>query len=205
MVTFFIILSITLNLVAFLSIINLYTRQNRLKEIEKTQSILLEEMEQSIAAFIIQMKEDNENFLMQLKEVAPTKDTFVQQKEVENNNSSQEDHLLTDSSTHIIKPLKQVAVNKYKQTLVDSKKANAKEDLLFSSQGSNLDINLNGQATRKDDIKALLEEMDPLKDLTIQEQIALLKKQGLTNEQMAQKLKMGKTELELMIKFQTTT
>lgn len=197
MVTFFIVLSITLNLVAFLAIINLYIRQNRLKEIEKTQSVLLEEMEQSIAAFIIQMKEDNENFLVQLKEVAPSKESSKKQGKSTippiNKESSKE------LSNQIIKPIKQVAVNKYKQVVDQTKKVNATNDLLSSLEDSTV-----GQATGKDDVKALLQEMDPLKDLTIQEQIALLKKQGLTQEQIAQKLKMGKTELELMIKFQTT-
>lgn len=197
MVTFFIVLSITLNLVAFLAIINLYIRQNRLKEIEKTQSVLLEEMEQSIAAFIIQMKEDNENFLVQLKEVASSKEPSKKQEKP--TTSSIEKEPAKDLSNQTIKPLKQVAVNKYKQVVDQTKKANATKDLLSSLEDSTV-----GQATGKDDVKALLQEMDPLKDLTIQEQIALLKKQGLTNEQIAQKLKMGKTELELMIKFQTT-
>lgn len=197
MVTFFIILSITLNLIAFLAIINLYIRQNRLKEIEKTQSVLLEEMEQSIAAFIIQMKEDNENFLVQLKEVAPSKEPSKKQEKYTTPSTNIEP--AKDISNQTIKPLKKVAVNKYKQVVDQTKKANATKDLLSSLEDSTV-----GQATSKDDVKALLQEMDPLQDLTIQEQIALLKKQGLTNEQIAQKLKMGKTELELMIKFQTT-
>ena len=210
--TILIIISISFNLIAFLAIINLYARQNRLKEVEKKQAKILEDMEQSIAAFIIQMQEDNEEFLKKVKDVYTAREITSSKKDVPNEvpvlKVEQTPEVKEQSNSPVLSPLKYMAVNKYKQTTKMDLKANPKDDLLFSNvnKANNIDVTAKkGQPNQGEDVKALLEEIKPMEELPIQDQIRLLKKQGLTNEQIAQKLKIGKTELELMIKFHTST
>jgi len=210
--TILIIISISFNLIAFLAIINLYARQNRLKEVEKKQAKILEDMEQSIAAFIIQMQEDNEEFLKKVKDVYTTREITSSKKDVPNEvpvlKVEQTPEVKEQSNSPVLSPLKYMAVNKYKQTTKMDLKANPKDDLLFSNvnKANNIEVTAKkGQPNQGEDVKALLEEIKPMEELPIQDQIRLLKKQGLTNEQIAQKLKIGKTELELMIKFHTST
>jgi len=183
-----------------------------LKEVEKKQAKILEDMEQSIAAFIIQMQEDNEEFLKKVKDVYTTKEQVASNKDVPNEvpvlKVEQTPEVKEQSNSPVLSPLKYMAVNKYKQTTKMDLKANPKDDLLFSNvnKANNIEVTAKkGQPNQGEDVKALLEEIKPMEDLPIQDQIRLLKKQGLTNEQIAQKLKIGKTELELMIKFHTTT
>jgi hypothetical protein len=63
MVTFLLFLSFLLNIVSLLSIVILYSRQNRFLHIEKDQKKIITELEDIISAYLIEMKEENDEFI----------------------------------------------------------------------------------------------------------------------------------------------
>ncbi|TYR77500.1 hypothetical protein FZC79_01410 [Rossellomorea vietnamensis] len=69
MQTFLILISFILNIAALLAIVLLYTRQNRLLEVEKRQEKTVKEMEDVISSYLLEMKEDNDRFIQQFQEV----------------------------------------------------------------------------------------------------------------------------------------
>jgi hypothetical protein len=69
MQTFLILISFILNIAALLAIVLLYTRQNRLLEVEKRQERAVKEMEDVISSYLLEMKEDNDRFIQQFQAV----------------------------------------------------------------------------------------------------------------------------------------
>ncbi|UXH45391.1 hypothetical protein N5C46_04815 [Rossellomorea vietnamensis] len=63
MVTFLLFISFLLNIVSLLSIVILYSRQNRFVNMEKEQKKIIVEMEDVISAYLIEMKEENDEFM----------------------------------------------------------------------------------------------------------------------------------------------
>ncbi|CAN7427672.1 DUF6115 domain-containing protein [Rossellomorea sp. LjRoot5] len=63
MVTFLLFISFLLNIVSLLSIVILYSRQNRFVNMEKEQKKIIVEMEDIISAYLIEMKEENDEFM----------------------------------------------------------------------------------------------------------------------------------------------
>lgn len=58
-----------LNVLLFFAIILLYTRQNRLVEIEKQQRALLLESEELVSSLLAEIREENDRFLQQIMHV----------------------------------------------------------------------------------------------------------------------------------------
>jgi hypothetical protein len=67
MVTFLLFLSFLLNIVSLLSIVILYSRQNRFLNMEIKQKKIIAEMEDVISAYLIEMKEENDEFIRSFK------------------------------------------------------------------------------------------------------------------------------------------
>ncbi|PFG06691.1 hypothetical protein [Bacillus sp. es.034] len=63
MVPFLLFISFLLNIVSLLSIVILYSRQNRFVDMEKEQKKIIVEMEDIISAYLIEMKEENDEFM----------------------------------------------------------------------------------------------------------------------------------------------
>ncbi|MCR8848669.1 DUF2802 domain-containing protein [Rossellomorea sp. SC111] len=60
---FLLFISFLLNIVSLLSIVILYSRQNRFVNLEKEQKKIIVEMEDIISAYLIEMKEENDEFM----------------------------------------------------------------------------------------------------------------------------------------------
>ncbi|TMU87762.1 hypothetical protein FGG79_06525 [Bacillus sp. BHET2] len=67
MVTFLLFLSFLLNIISLLSIVILYSRQNRFVHMEKEQKKMISDMEDVISAYLIEMKEENDEFIRTFK------------------------------------------------------------------------------------------------------------------------------------------
>ncbi|WP_080846425.1 hypothetical protein [Cytobacillus gottheilii] len=70
MTVMLLVLSLFLNILAFVAIITLYLRQSRLIESEKKQAKATEEMEDIISTYLTQMKEENDEFLQKLSDLS---------------------------------------------------------------------------------------------------------------------------------------
>ncbi|CAI9390872.1 hypothetical protein ACTQ5K_07075 [Niallia sp. Sow4_A1] len=183
MVNFLLFLSITLNLIAILSIVILYLRQNRFVDIEKEQKKNIEEMEEIISTFISEIKEDNEQFIEKLYSFQPK---VIQQEK-------REEKEMDDATNVDFKPKElkgnKAMLNVYKNTSPSpSERENNKEDRL-----------------EKEDMEELLNLILPpekeKKEKSIAELASEMQAEGKSIEEIAKTLNKGKTEMELLLKF----
>lgn len=205
MVTFFLILSLLLNIVAFLAIVILYLRQNRFIQAEKKQIKMIQEMEEVISAYLLEMKEENEKFIQRVQEIGLNKETALNrtiQTPTSNRSDLHSDETKKDRTIRIGKAAPFQAVKAYKKNMdnfdLSIEKSNSSpltdgnqavsQNASGDSEDQFLDENIKFE--QKDDyLKSLLKE------------VFSLQKQGLSVEEIAKKLNKGKTEIELLLKF----
>lgn len=195
MTNILIMLSILLNVVALFCIVILYLRQNRFLQVEKKQEKLLSEMEEVISSYLIEMTEENEKFIKRVREtvtksVIPTESTVdlhstippVKEKMAENDKVG---------GSIIRKGTVFQAVQAYKNIAKKDESERVKEEKLKdpSSMGEKPESEIVEEGTTVPD-----------KESTYY-QALLLKKQGLTTEDIARRLNKGKTEIELLFKL----
>jgi hypothetical protein len=201
MVTFFLILSLIFNILAFLAIINLYLRQNRFIQLEKKQEKMMQELEEVMSTFMLEIKEENEQFMNRLQQIGTHKDDEEKKSGETSEPNSSKHHIKRKQTEHAFKIGKAAsfqAVKAYKKNVYDSQKPIKKgksiplTDDSFEIASANDDrfLDKNQEIDQKDDdVKSLLYEA------------ILLQKKGLSLEDIAKKLNKGKTEIELLLKF----
>lgn len=192
MTIFFIIINLILNIIALLSIIILFLRQGKLFQLENNQKKNIQEMEELLSSFVLEMKEDNEQLIKRMKDLKineilsnrnnqnqQTSSKIPYEKTIETGAREEEN----DLSTRLEKTVGHYAIKAYqqqsKQEKVDIQAPITKSEL------SNKQENINFE----------LQE-------SLAAQIGNLKGQGYSLEEIAQKLEKGKTEIELLLKFQ---
>lgn len=204
MINFLLFLSITLHLIAFLFIVLLYLRQNKLMNMESAQAKNLEEMEDIITSFIEQMKEENEEFIEKLTRAK----TVVL-----------DESTTTEASKKDIPTVMEEKVDLDKELEWKPKGVNTNKALLKNYTSSLNKINSIPNEIEREDIEELLnlilpaekveleleEEVEEVKEIekekTLLEEALELKEEGKSIEEIARKLNKGKTEIELLLKF----
>lgn len=192
MTIFFIIINLILNMIALLSIIILFLRQGKLFKIEDNQKKTIKEMEDLLSSFVLEMKEDNEQLIKRIEDLKNAKNFSSQ------NNQNEPSSIKTplektiesdvrdsdnDLSTRLEKTVGRYAVKAYQQQSKQEKvglQAPLKESELPKKQ----------------------ENSNSAQQESLAGQIWNLKDQGYSLEEIAQKLKKGKTEIDLLLKFQ---
>jgi hypothetical protein len=169
MTTFLLFVSFLLNVICLFAIVILYTRQNRLVDMERRQGKMIEEMEETISAYLIEMKEENEAFIDNLHQ---RKSSGVPQK------AGHEVH--SGDGPVDAEPVSPT-----------NKRMNAAKAYKNNSQGGVVDPDQGWTPILPE---ALEEE-------TFISQVLNLHENGLSIEDIAKKLGKGKTEIELLIKF----
>ena len=185
MVNFLLFVSITLNLIAILSIVILYVRQNRFVDMEKEQKKNIEEMEEVIATFITEIKEENEQFIHRLHSIQSQGPNKIE------NHEEQSESALKDTSIDF-KPretkMKKAVLHAYKKPAPLVQEERKTEDRL-----------------EKEDINELLHLILPPekeeKEKTTVEKALEMQAEGKSVEEIAKTLHKGKTEMELLLKF----
>lgn len=231
MTNILLLFSIILNIIALFCIVILYLRQNRFLQVEKKQEKLLGEMEEVISAYLIEMTEENEKFIGKVKELVnrqnpPTASLVNRHKsdkretdeEVDNERENR-----TSGLKHEIKREQKIEPN-LEPDEKGSKKENEEKEFPTFRKGtvyqaaqayksssvvdtkSNLDepVLPFDEPDNKIEEAALPQQANQSGDLSAQSfyyQILLLKKQGLTTEDIARRLNKGKTEIELLLKL----
>jgi hypothetical protein len=183
MQTFLILISFILNIAALWAIVILYTRQNRLLEVEKRQEKAVKEMEDVISSYLLEMKEDNERFIQQFKDVKEGDlarsqnkvEKIKQAAEVSLNNDSQNPKVTADNE-----PFNSPSY--YRQSAVKAYSQNA------------------GNEKRRDADKNN-PPMEISKEDSAYKQILTLQEKGYTLAEIAKELGKGVTEIELLLKF----
>lgn len=183
MLTFLILISFILNIAALLAIAILYTRQNRLLEVEKRQEKAVKEMEDVISSYLLEMKEDNERFLQQFQAVKEGK---------------------FESSQNKVKKIKLAAEKELK---IESRQSEKEPDELpFKAASYKRQSAMKAYTQKAEDESSL--EKDPnlppavtSKEDSVYNQIQTLQEKGYTLEEIAKELGRGVTEVELLLKF----
>jgi hypothetical protein len=172
--TFILIVSIMVNMVAVLAIVILYLRQNRLIQFEKNYKEYTKEVEEIIHTFIIEMKEENEK----IKQLFVDDSGKIQRGEGPRKPSDEEEKI-NHTMTGLPNGYKQKnARNAYENTSLQSAVNHLKEE---KKESDVIDRDL-------DQISILAEAQN-------------MKKQGKTIEEIAKKMGRGKTEIDLLFKL----
>jgi hypothetical protein len=200
MATFLLAISLLLNGISIYFIIILYTRQNRLLEVEKTQEQFKKGMEDEISAFLFEMKEENEEFIKRLHQVSKAThqnvNSTVDQLNVEKKTATPPSSMVAQMDESVPKDwvettgqaFKKQAVKVYQKTI-----ANKNESMTAELQET---VKQTENKNRPPDV----ENEEIYRDLFIN-QVKILQNQGLSTAEIAKKLNKGKTEIELLLKF----
>ncbi|MBP2240156.1 ribosome-associated toxin RatA of RatAB toxin-antitoxin module [Cytobacillus eiseniae] len=211
MTTFFLLLSLFLNILALFAIVILFLRQNRLLQMEKSQEKVLADMEEVISAYLVQMKEENEAFITKVQQVEilpklPFNSTIEKKDNVELSMKEIDQGIskgLAKETTlynRVGKASAHKAVNTYKQYVkAESKDTQSSENDQRIKADSEVTLPPFEEEPNKTENPQKKEELKP----SLINQIIELKKQGYTIEEIAQLLNKGKTEVELLLKFQS--
>ncbi|PLT34187.1 DUF6115 domain-containing protein [Bacillus sp. V5-8f] len=220
MSAFFMFILFILNILTVLAIIILFQRQNRLKQAERIQKESVAEMEELLAAFMMEMKEENDLLLKKVRQLkAPAGNAksspTVGAAEGEKLSSKKKTTYEAEQPNSVILS-KNFAISAYKkQPLNDETEINSgyqpaglkeEEDKVDFSVLDNREnptaSNVNIDSNDTDDFKAALKASLAKGQPTLSEQIFQMHEQGMTIDQIAKKLNRGKTEIELLLKFQ---
>ncbi|WP_338469828.1 hypothetical protein R4Z10_13530 [Niallia sp. XMNu-256] len=192
MIGFLVTVSLTLNLLAFIIIAILFLRQNKLIKMEENLKNPIVEMEDIISAYLLQMKEENDRFISQVNQL---------NKESQNHSS-----LNNDADTKVSeKPSEQNDVEIDSLDFQENDRLNLGKALsnqamiAYQKQNEKITSNLNKSSGIMDKNTAKFEQGYTY---SIGEQIKQLKNEGYSIEDIAKKLNKGKTEIELLLKFQ---
>jgi hypothetical protein len=196
MTIFFIIINLILNIIALLSIIILFLRQGKLFKLEDNQKRNIQEMEELLSSFVLEVKEDNEQLIKRIEEIKIEKTLSSQNKQKEPTSIKKSIEKKTeadvkedvkekenDLSTRLEKTVGNYAVKAYQQQLKQEK--------------------ADSQAYLNDsELPKTQENVNTVYQESLASQVRNLKDQGYSLEEIAQKLKKGKTEIDLLLKFQ---
>ncbi|MFJ5622087.1 hypothetical protein ACIQD3_04980 [Peribacillus loiseleuriae] len=188
-----------LNIFTILAIIVLYTRQNRLGNIEKDQESRAREMEESMAAFVLELKEENDRLIRALA-----------MKDAASNELNSSEKLLLRKTTssslrQSVGPARQIVHAKEEDATSlklpdlpitnDDKLEISTNRLVEHEDGSNQ------RTSFQETLKQELQNHEQQLKSTLSDQVNDLLQKGLTTEEVAKKLNKGKTEIELLLRF----
>ncbi|MFC3882547.1 hypothetical protein ACFOU2_03230 [Bacillus songklensis] len=183
MLAWILIGSFVLHGLSLLSIVVLYTRLSRLKEMEQKQSAMMKEIEEVVSSYLMEMKEQNDEFIQKFQQIKRSQSPKLKIKKTpEKERSAFEDvSIPTDQDfQHLLRA----------QVQENQSEANHGRPLIR-----------NNKIQENDHL--LLEQIN-IKDLTpqqIKKMAISLQKEGLTIEEIAKYLHRGKTEIELLLVF----
>lgn len=216
MTTFLLLLSLFLNILALFAIIVLFLRQNRLMLVEKKQEKIITEMEEVISSYLVQMKEENEDFISRVKKMdirsnssfgVPSETTQTPLRKTakadkSDNSSLQENNL----HNRIGKIPASVVANVYKKNgKVSRFGPNNNGDDPFNEESVELpplevNMEINNNPLPDTELESSNSKSN-FQEQSILSQVLLLKNEGLSEGEIAQRLNKGKTEIELLLKF----
>ncbi|MBK3494362.1 hypothetical protein JFL43_05715 [Viridibacillus sp. YIM B01967] len=175
--------------ISFFLIVMLYTKLSRFKDIELKQERLKDEMDNAVGAYLAEMRDENNRLIEELSNInrlakAPQsepEEQLVKSKEItavperEQGQKNEEAFLLPTYNM-----AKNVVAKAYKQN--QPQPQNKQQPF--------------------DEVLQAVKETSAVAELTVEEQVRELYSKGRTIEEIAKSLQKGKTEIELLLKFQ---
>ncbi|WP_146552104.1 hypothetical protein [Rummeliibacillus sp. SL167] len=170
-------------ILSFYFIILLYTKISRLKDVEKSQARLKDEMDNAIGAYLAEMRDENDRLIKEL--ALMNKKSLEDKTDREHSPQNSENGEHSASSEEIIKP----TFNMPRRIVT---KAYQNSSASMSATTTSIQT---AAETAKDSV-------DSEVTLTFEEQIQELYRNGKSIDEIARLLQKGKTEIELLLKFQ---
>lgn len=224
MTNLLLLVSMLLNGIALFCIVILYLRQNKFLQVEKKYEKLLQEMEEVISTYLLEMTEENEKFIQKVRGLL-SEQRKTNSREVHNPpplesksdtereiNRVEPDHKKTESKEGEIEqpPFRKgtvfQAVQAYKNTAgIDVQAEDTELPTIPLPTGTD---GATGKSIISEEKAEEKNEDKSNSDLHTQSsyyQALLLQKQGLSTEEIAKRLKKGKTEIELLFKLRQKT
>lgn len=205
MTTIFIIILFISQLICFYLIFILNSKISKFKDLEVRQNKLMEEMENTISVYLLEMKEENDRFINELSSIK-----IPQQNQPQHIATI---HLEEQSSAHANKELQskkeqleQVESNIEKIQVVPksvAKNAYIRQRELPKAQQKNSEQTEEHSIPVQEDIEKGNLEQNAKSEESYEEKILKLHNEGKTVEEIAKITQKGKTEIELLLKFQT--
>ncbi|MBA9024843.1 hypothetical protein [Peribacillus huizhouensis] len=188
-----------LNIFTIMAIIVLYMRQNRLANFERDQERKAREMEETMATFVLALKEENDRLIHTLSNNnVDTTELNVNEKNISRNSSASSQTQAVDRPNRQVVKVKQEDASSLELPDLPINE----EDILEISRkplehGDNYKQSTSFQESLKQELKNHEQRAKP----TLSDQVNNLLHEGLTTEEIAKKLNKGKTEIELLIRF----
>lgn len=205
--------SLLLNVVVILCIVILYVRQNRFLEVEQKQGNIINELEEVITTYLIEMKDENEKLIKKVKELTSSHPTTLDSRiknevktigfeegqigeEIEHSEPFHENR----DQTNYLKGTAFQAVQAYKNSYQpNGETQKPPNNSVIQGQSSDSQVSHSHQQIQSQTNETANQEEV---ELSFLDQVLLLKEQGLSNMEIAKTLNAGKTEIELLLKFQ---
>lgn len=224
MTNLLLLVSMVLNGIALFCIVILYLRQNKFLEVEKKYERLLQEMEEVISAYLLEMTEENEKFIHKVRGLLseqgktssreipnppPLERKNETNQEINKVEYEQEKPEATDDKKEqppFRKGTVFQAVQAYKNTAsIDVQTEDTELPTIplptkpEVTKGNSPISEIKGTEKKED------KSTSDLHTQSSYYQALLLQKQGLSTEEIAKRLKKGKTEIELLFKLRQKT
>lgn len=189
MATVFIIILIISQLICFFLIFILNSKISKYKDLEYRQDKLMEEIENAISVYLLEFKEENDRFIKELSNIKTSQQQAVQNKEskpvleVINNNSIEKNGVNVEPKIPVIP--KTIAKNAY---IKQQKNLTTEQEKIPETAENENEQNSKGEMLQK--------------DMTFKEKVIALHQEGKSIEEIAKITQTGKTEIELLLKFQ---
>ena len=194
MTTILIVVLFVSQLLSFYCIIILNTKVAKFKDLEIKQERLMREMEDTISVYLAEMKDENDRLINELQMV-PKPKTGIVAEPIEKNQEILKRPSENDSKIGQSAKAENIPGFDIEPRVVVPKKTAVSA---YSRQQQST-----VHTTKQDSsVQELTEDrLEKQKELTFEEQVVLLSKQGKDVEEIAKQLQKGKTEIELLLKF----
>lgn len=199
----FIAILFILLLICFYFLVLLNMKINRFKETERKQELLIEEMEAAITSFLTDIEDENKKLVQSLREINQQSN---QKEQVEESMGilKTNDALSTDSiirEQELIKEIRTSASNG-----ASKKEATKKVEETFDTPTFNTPRVYAKNAYGSQKQPTITKEQEPVEKKqavqTIEQRVKDMYVRGIPIEEIAKQLHKGKTEIELLLKFQ---
>mgnify|MGYP001209327417 CR=1 FL=1 len=181
---FFLAINIIATVLLFFAVILLYVRQTKIMDLEKKYEVLNRELENSMAAFLMEIRYENEKFLKTFHQLAEDRPLSP------SGSPKREERDVVDGLDDFSKDVPDFAAEK------KSSGSNKEEN---SSSGSKAYLDpqelLSGGEGSPDVSPAMKNHFD------ITQVIKERMEEGISLDEIAKELNKGKTEMELLVKF----
>lgn len=170
---------------SFYFIILLYTKISKLKDVEKSQTRLKDEMDNAIGAYLAEMRDENDRLIREL--TTNNKNSY---KEEKNRKDSKEEN--EKNKQH----------SSFQGKLTNPTFSTPRNIVAKAYQKSPTAIKTENTIIENDSTDKNVVKPDHPKELTLKEQVQELYDDGKNIDEIAKLLLKGKTEIELLLKFQ---